>query len=129
MNQPTIHFTEQEINNHGYPLPPEIQENIDTLIEKLSQVRDAWGRPMTVTSGLRSAADQERINPSAPKSKHMTGEAADIADPDGSLAAWTKDNLDLMAQIGLWMEDFAHTHGWVHYQISPPKSGHRVFLP
>lgn len=129
MNQPTMHFTEAELNPHGYPMDAQTHENIGTLIEKLSLLRDAWGRAMHVTSGLRSAADQMRINPSAPKSHHVTGEAADIADSDGRLAEWTKANLPLMEQIGLWMEDFDHTHGWVHYQISPPKSGHRVFVP
>jgi hypothetical protein len=84
---------------------------------------------MIVTSGLRSATDQQRINPSAPKSNHLIGAAADIQDSDGSLAAWTAANLPLMESIGLWMEDFGHTPGWVHYSIYPPKTGKRVFIP
>ena len=123
------HFVVSEINNHGYAVTPEIASNINTLIDRLSQVRDAWGKPMIVTSGLRSATDQQRINPSAPKSNHLIGAAADISDPDGSLKAWVGDNLPLMETIGLWFEAFESTPTWCHMQIYPPKSGNRIFVP
>lgn len=118
-----------ELNPHNYDTSPEIAANLAELLDKINQVRAAWGKPMTVTSGLRSAADQQRINPSAPKSKHMTGQACDIADSDGSLASWVRANMKLMVSTGFWFEDFDHTIGWVHFQIVPPKSGNRVFIP
>jgi uncharacterized protein YcbK (DUF882 family) len=129
MNQPTIYFTIDEMNAHKVDITPEIDENIHELISRLSQVREALGKPMVVTSGLRSIADQMMINPSASKSKHLYGQAVDISDPDGSLAKWVQDNMSLMEHIGFWFEDFGHTHGWVHFQTVPPASGHRVFIP
>lgn len=129
MNQPTNWFSYAELNTHNAEITPEIEEQLNELIARLSQVRDALGKPMVVTSGLRSEADQMRINPSAPKSKHLLGQAADISDPDGSLAKWVQDNMSLMESIGFWFEDFGHTHGWVHFQIVPPASGHRIFIP
>jgi hypothetical protein len=129
MNQPTKWFTINELNTHKCEITPEIEANLDVLIERLSQVRDAWGKPMTVTSGLRSQADQARINPLAPKSNHLIGAAADILDEDGSLKKWVGDNLPLMEHIGLWFEAFESTPTWCHMQIFPPKSGKRIFIP
>jgi len=122
-------FKPEEFNPHNYPITPEIADNLKTLQSKMEQVRDAYGKPMIVTSGLRSQADQQRINPKAPKSKHLIGAAVDIQDKDGKLAEWVKDNMSLMEEIGLWFEDFGHTVGWVHFQSLPPASGKRVFIP
>ncbi len=129
MNQPTDYFKDEEFNPHSLPTTSEIDQNLSDLHEKMNQVRAAWGKPMTVTSGLRSYEQQMKINPSAPKSHHMTGEAVDILDEDQSLAKWVQDNMPLMEHIGLWFEDFAHTPTWVHFQIVPPRSGARVFIP
>lgn len=129
------HFTESEINNHGYELTPDIKANIGVLIDRLSQIREAYGKPMIVTSGLRSQEDQMRINANAPKSTHIQGEAADIQDKDGKLRDFILANMDLMAKIGVWFEDFDSTKGshpgggWVHIQSVPPKSGKRVYIP
>jgi hypothetical protein len=118
-----------ELNSHGYPTTPEIDENLQILLGKLNRVREAYGFPMMVTSGLRSLEKQMEVNPEAPKSHHLTGEAADILDQSGKLKAWVKDNLTLIESIGLWMEDFKYTENWVHFQICPPRSGHRFFIP
>lgn len=118
-----------ELNPHGYSTTPEIDANLQTLLYRINRVRAEYGIAMTVNSGLRSEADQQRINPSAPKSKHLTGQAVDIADPDGKLKEWVKDHLPFMAQIGLWMEAFESTPTWLHAQIVAPKSGNRIFIP
>ena len=128
-SQPTNYFNDHDFNPHDYPCSPTILHNLSELHEKLNQVREAYGKPMIVTSGLRSQADQMRINPKAPKSNHLMGLAADIQDKDGKLAEWVKANMSLMEQIGFWFEDFDHTEGWVHFQCVPPKSGKRVFIP
>jgi uncharacterized protein YcbK (DUF882 family) len=119
----------EELNKNAYPTTPEIDANLAMLLERINRVRTEWAKRMIVTSGLRSEADQMRINPSAPKSNHLIGAACDIADPNGSLRDWVKTNMALMEEIGFWFEDFDHTHGWVHFQIYPPKSGKRVFIP
>lgn len=128
-SQPTNWFKDSEFNPHNYPLTPEIEQNLSDLHEKMNKVRAAYGNVMIITSGLRSQEDQERINPSAPKSKHLIGAACDVLDRDKKLAIWVQANMPLMEQIGLWFEDFGHTDGWVHFQCLPPKSGKRVFIP
>lgn len=117
----------KELNPHSYPETAEVSGNLDTLLQRINVVRTAWGRPMTVTSGLRSQADQDRINPGAPKSKHLIGAAVDIADSTGDLYRWLKSDPSILERAQLWCE--AGTIGWCHFQIFPPKSGKRWFLP
>lgn len=118
-----------ELNSHGYPTTPEIAENLAVLLERINRVREAYGIPMIVTSGLRSLEQQMKVNPKAPKSKHLTGQACDILDQSGKLKAWIMENLALIEEIGFWFEDFEHTPNWVHFQIVPPASGKRFFIP
>lgn len=117
---------------------PEIQENLNILLERINKIRELWGHPLTVTSGFRSMEDHLRIyrekgitdHSKIPmKSKHLSGEAVDIFDPDKKLQEWTLANVDKLEEIGLWCEDFSATKNWVHYQISASKSGKRFFMP
>lgn len=63
------------------------------------------------------------------KSKHLYGQAVDISDPNQKIQAWCKSNEACLVSIGLWMEDFSVTTNWVHFQIVPPGSGKRWFMP
>ncbi len=116
-------------------LPAEAQGNIMTLLERINKVRDAYGKPMKVTSGFRSMDDHKRIYEQKGikviplKSKHLYGQAVDIYDPNKELQAWILQNVALMESIGLWMEDFSATPNWCHCQIVPPASGKRFFKP
>lgn len=82
-----------------------------------------------VNSGWRPPTINASTPGSAPKSKHMTGQAIDISDPDGDLDDWCMEHLDILEVCGLWMEHPSATKGWCHVQIVPPKSGKRVFYP
>jgi uncharacterized protein YcbK (DUF882 family) len=115
-----------------------VQDNIKQLCEKLNKVRKAYGKSMIITSGLRTMkhhleiyakkgiTDKSKI---PLKSKHLYGQAADVFDPDGSLKTWIKNNIKVVEDAGLYMEDFKYTPNWVHFQIVPPKSGNRFFIP
>ena len=122
-----------ELNSHGYPTTPEIDATLQILLERLNKVRDAYGVPMIITSGLRSLELQMKVNPKAPHSKHLSGQAADVLDQNGVLKKWILAHLPLMEESGLWFEAFDSTGGeqggWVHAQIVPPASQHRFFLP
>ena len=115
-----------ELNPHSYEILDDVAGNLRDLCCKLNWIRKAWGKPMIVTSGLRSEEDQQRINPSAPHSRHLTGEAADIKD-DGSLREWLKANPKILVDACLWCEE--GTQGWIHFQTKPPKSNNRWFWP
>lgn len=118
-------------------LDKDVQENLNQLFLKVNIVRKEYGKPMIVTSGLRSKKHHLEIYarkgiypPKVPmKSNHLFGRAVDFSDGDGKLKKWILENIKLMEEIGLWMEDFNATKTWVHFQINPPKSGNRFFKP
>lgn len=124
----------------GHPessIPAEHLANLNLLLAKVNIIRSKWNQPMTVTSGYRSLAehlaiyakkgitDQSKI---PMKSKHLYGQAVDIYDPDLSLTKWLKENnSQVLVDAGLWCEE--GNKNWVHFQILPPNSGNRWFLP
>ena len=83
-----------------------------------------------VASGWRPAAINDATKNSAIGSKHITGEACDIRDtPDRQIAAWCCRHLAELGRLGLWMERPQWTPTWCHWQIVPPRSGKRMFVP
>ncbi len=122
-------ITLQELNPKGYMTSLDQDANLEKLLKAMNAIRRAWGRAMRITSGLRSLEDQLRINPKAPKSKHLLGAACDVEDKDGALKKWLVKNLDLLKTEGLYLEAFEATPGWVHFQVIAPGSGARIFKP
>ena len=96
---------------------------------KRDKVSSGW-RPPSINAATKNAAKS---------SKHLTGEACDIYDPDRALAQWCLKNTDVLAECGLWMESPAwcakwnektqQWDYWVHLQRIPPKSGKRIYVP
>lgn len=127
-------------------LPKEHQDNCVILLERINKIRTAYNKSMFVTSGYRSKEDHIRIykeiaaNKSIPfdetkvpmGSQHLKCAAVDIADSNGLLMKWTKENIKLLEEVGLFVEDDTIA-ARVHYQIYPFKSyipgGTRFFKP
>ena len=116
----------------------ELSQNLNELFAKINKVQLSYGKAMTVTSGYRSMKKHLDIyakkgitdkNKIPMKSKHLTIQAVDIADGNGSLKAWLNNNVKLLEDAGLWCEDFSVTTTWVHFQTKPPLSGKRFFMP
>lgn len=114
----------------------EIQKNLAILLERVNKIRTQWGKPMIVTSGLRTMEDHLRIYKEKGitdpkkipmKSRHLTGAAVDVADPKLALTAWLKKDKSILEKAELWCED--GNSNWVHFQILPPVSGNRWFRP
>lgn len=124
-----MRVTKADINKDGYPETPEINMNLNTLVERLNKLIDKGCPIKRITSGLRSQADQQRINPSAPKSKHLVGAAADVEDREHFVKLWCTNNVNILEDVGLWCEALSSTPTWTHFQIFPPKSGKRFFQP
>jgi len=109
----------------------EIRANAQVTVDKANELLVRAGRSdiHTVNSGWRPLAVNDATANSGKQSRHITAEAVDIADPDRQLAAWCLDNLDVLDELGLWMEDPRWTPTWVHVQTQPPKSEKRVYVP
>ena len=82
-----------------------------------------------VSSGWRPPAVNKATPGAALRSKHMTGHAIDIYDPDGDLDEWCLNHLHALESLGLYLEHPSATKGWCHLQTLPPRSGNRVFYP
>ena len=82
-----------------------------------------------VSSGWRPPQINGQVKGAAPRSKHMTGQACDLYDPEGAIDDWCMEHPEALEAIGLWMEHPSATKGWAHFQSIPPRSGRRVFFP
>lgn len=127
-------------NKEVKDLSQPIKLNLLQLHTNINQIRAAYGKPMTVTSCIRTIADQLRIYKAKGitdqtkipmKSKHLYAQAVDIADPDGELYKWAKANPKALEEANMWCEE--GTKGWVHFQCVPFNSWEigksRWFLP
>lgn len=126
-----------------YPqdLTPTIKANVARTLVAVNALvaaleRDKVGiecHPVTktpVSSGWRPPAINAATPNAAVRSKHMTGEAIDLFDPDGAIDDWClKNRKRLKAEFGLYLEHPSATKGWCHVQIAPPRSGNTVFYP
>jgi hypothetical protein len=111
-----------------YPLTQEFEWNLAKLLKAINKIRDIYGKPMIVTSGYRPGPYNKSAK-GAKLSCHLTCEAVDFKDTDGSFAKWCLQNMKVLVEADVYMEEPAHTKGWVHLQIRPTRSGRRVFLP
>lgn len=123
---------------HPSDLTPEIIRNAAHLLRRVNALIGLMHdvgidiHPVTrspISSGWRPPSVNATTPGAALRSKHMTGDAVDLYDPDSEIDAWCMDHLDVLSEIGLWMEHPAATKGWCHLQQVPPRSGRRVFYP
>ena len=115
--------------SHATPPSDEIRENAEALLLRVNGLCAFMGIRPTVNSGWRTPAYNATVPNASPTSKHMTGQAIDLGDPDGSIDQYLFDNQNVLETFKLWLEHPASTRGWSHCQSVPPKSGNRVFFP
>lgn len=137
-------LTADKLNPKHFATTPEIDKNLATLLAKLQRVEKEYGHALNLTNCLRDMIDHKRIyadknaklkaagKPEIPVpmgSKHLSGQAADIADADGKFWKWCMEHMQLFVELGLYFEDRSATPTWVHLQTVPPKSGKQIFMP
>jgi hypothetical protein len=113
-------------------LTEEQARNAAILLERINVIRAAYGKPLKVNDGIRRQQDTPKNGAKA--SKHLIGAAIDIDDDDaGTFWTWMWANRWMLKHVGLWMEHPCWTHHpggtWCHFQIIPPASGRRFFVP
>ena len=133
-------ITLEELNPKNFPLSEVQTANLLKLHAAMNIVREAFGKPMFVTSGVRSMEDHKRIYMEIARargikqiripmgSQHLHAAAVDILDRSGALYEWCKANEAVLIQAGLYCEEDQGVPR-VHFQIYPPRSGNRWFRP
>ncbi|MPZ45537.1 MAG: hypothetical protein GEV05_19530 [Betaproteobacteria bacterium] len=114
---------------HGSELTEQLMRNADAMVTRANMLLERACVACAVNSGWRPRAVNTQVPNASPRSRHLTCEAIDLADPDDRLDAWCMRNLEVLEAIGLWLEHPDATPGWCHVQIVPPRSGRRVFEP
>ena len=92
------------------------------MLDKFDQIREAYGKPIYITSGSRCEKQNKKIGGS-PKSNHVAGKAIDVV-RTADLEKFILANLE---SLDIYIEDLSVTLTWIHVQIVPPKSGNRQF--
>lgn len=121
-------ITRQELNPLNLPLTPIQSANLDKLFFSLTSLQEQYGHPLTITSGYRSIAHQREVDPAHPGSAHCQGAAVDILD-GGKLWDFCVNRLDIMKDLGFYLENEKCAPGHLHLQIIAPASQNRIFDP
>lgn len=109
-------------------IDPEHFKNASNLLDKVNQLGELISYNGQITSGYRSIERQiqiyeERGEPPALGSKHLSGHALDIYDPKGELKRkiLNRTVLEKAKKLGLYFENFGNTPTWVHIQDESPE--------
>lgn len=97
----------------------EQEQNLIALIENvLDPLREAYGKPIVVTSGYRCLALNKAVG-GASNSQHMTGQAADIRSVEDTVQE-NKKLFDLIQNLKLPFDQLIDEYNlnWVHVSFS-----------
>ena len=96
----------------------------ESLVVLLQCIREHFGKPITITSGYRTAAHNTAVG-GAKSSQHLLGRAADIQVADVSVedvAAYAESLLPGWGGVGRYPVKAGRTKGWVHVDTRTKKS-------
>ncbi len=123
------HFTFQEFerSEKAYQLaidntmPEAARKNVAALVDAvLDPLREAWGGPISVSSGYRCPELNRNIQGASKTSQHMTGEAADIS------VGNPVDNRRLAQKLPFDQLINEHDWAWVHVSSRAGNNRHEM---
>lgn len=95
------------------------------LVELLEKIRVHFGKPVTITSGFRTAAHNATVAKAAKYSQHLYGKAADIQVQGISVEnvyAYADKLLGNAGGCGIYPPGLGRANGWVHVDVRKAKS-------
>lgn len=92
----------------GFPVEPK-----QLLVECCENVREHFGKPMTISSGVRCQAHNDELSGSVPNSRHVKGKAVDFA-VSGVSGSKVKAYVDTLPGIRY---SYIISGNWVHMDI------------
>lgn len=140
-----MHFTMEDFLNGDErkhtrdQLSEEHYRNAERLVSKINK----WAELINYTNGLSSSYRtpeeqieiyrEQNLGEPAMNSKHLSGHAVDIKDPNGILKQIIRTNIPALLrakELGLYFENFAKTKTWVHIQDEAPGfTGGQIWAP
>lgn len=96
----------------------------DELVVLLQCIREHFGKPVTITSGYRTASHNTKVGGSK-SSQHLLGRAADIQVQDTdplAVAAYAESLMPGWGGVGRYPVKAGRAKGWVHVDTRPNKS-------
>lgn len=111
--------TAQKYNINNTPNKEQEQNLIQLIHNILDPLREAYKKPIIVTSGFRSTELNTKSNGSK-TSQHLTGQAADIRSQEDTKEE-NKKLFDLIQQLKLPFDQLIDEYdfNWVHVSYSP----------
>lgn len=103
------------------------EQNLRQLVEAvLDPLREAYGKPIVVNSGYRSARLNKAVKGSK-TSQHLTGEAADIESYNRSREE-NKKLFDLIVSLDLPFDQLIneYDYDWIHVSFGPRRRGQKL---
>ena len=100
-------------------IPEEAKANIQDLVEDIVQpIRDAYGKPITVTSGYRCEALNAAVGGAA-TSAHTKGLACDLVPTDGDTAGFIDFAISFISRARIPFDQLIDEHNkagarWLH---------------
>ena len=112
----TEHFTLSEFtkskvakdNNINNFLPLELEENAKFTLESLEKIRQAYGKPIYITSGYR-CQELNKLVGGKPNSQHLKAQAVDLK--------WD-ENLYNLIKDRFVFDQLIKENGWIHLSFS-----------
>lgn len=128
--------------DYSLALTPEIITNANRWLDVANKLADRLslygvilGRSPKTGTPLSSGWRPPAVNAATPNasktSLHMIGLAGDVYDDENKIDTFlmTPQGQSLMIELGVWLESPNFTPEWSHWQVVPPRSGNRVFIP
>lgn len=131
-------FTYDEIRQGAIPTKEqeknglEIIRRVNLLAELIEKRCGVKLPPVPLVRWLRTEMQNEAVG-GVKNSPHLTGEAIDIKDPNFIISQYILNNVDLLKEVGLYMENpyfcvsKATGNTWIHLQIR--KASMHIFKP
>lgn len=118
--------TAKELGIDNTPTPQAV-ENMTRLINVvLDPLREAYGKPITTSSGYRSPALNKVTKGASKTSQHMTGEAVDITVKSKEGNKWLFDYIKENLPYDQLIDEY--NYSWVHVSLDADMCNRREII-